>query len=63
MRISGTQPDRVLSECVIKIYLYQVPRVRYSNMLFHVLHFINSLQSANVLISRTLKQQSDTNIS
>ena len=53
--------DRVLPECAIKIYMYCVACVRCNKMFCHVLHFINSLQSANVLISQTLKQQNNTN--
>ena len=51
--------DRVLPECAIKIYLYCVPRGRCSKMFCRVLHFINSSQSANVLL---VKQQNDTNM-
>ena len=51
--------DCVLPGCAIKIYLYPVPRCIYSKMLCRVLHFINTLQSANVLL---VKQQTDSNI-
>ena len=61
--IEDLKIDRVLSDCAIKIYLYRGPRVRCSKRIFFgVWHFINSLQSANFLISQTLKQQNDTNI-
>ena len=43
-------------EFAIKIYLYHVPCGRCSKMFCRVLPFINSLQSANVLI------QNDRNI-
>ena len=48
--------DSFLPESAIKIYLYCVPCVRYSKMFCRVLHFINSLQSANVLISQRLRK-------
>ena len=48
--------DRVLPECAIKIYMYRVPRGRCSKMFSRVLHFIYSLQSANVLIHQTVKR-------
>ena len=51
--------DRDLPECAINIYLYRVSHGRCSKMLCRVLHFINSLLSANVLL---VKQQNDINI-
>ena len=44
--------------------------IKFTNTVYHMLdkmfcrllHFINSLQSANVLISQTLKKQINTNI-
>ena len=48
--------DHILPECAIKLYLCRVPRGRYSKIFCRVLHLINSLQSANVLIKQTSKR-------
>ena len=45
--------DHILPECAIKLYLCRVPRGRFSKIFCRVLHLINSLQSANVLIKQT----------
>ena len=48
--------DHILPECAIKLYYCLVPRGRCSKIFCRVLHLINSLQSANVLIKQTAKQ-------
>ena len=48
--------DHILPECAIKLYYCLVPRGRCSKIFCRVLHLINALQSANVLIKQTAKQ-------
>ena len=48
--------DHILPECAIKLYYCLVPRGRCSKIFCRVLHLINSLQSANVLIKQTSKR-------
>ena len=48
--------DHILPECAIKLYYCLVPRGICSKIFCRVLHLINSLQSANVLIKQTAKQ-------